>query len=215
MKVLKKASVLVASILCFWVGSAQADILNVGGSFTYPLYLLHGTERLTEGGGSIDTSYLNGERIAYLYCVDPWTVVYSSSTYDDTIVTTDGTIYGSPLSSAGQIAWLLSNYGTGGQGEAAYAMQAAIWHVVDPSLTIDPVRSTPNQVALYNYYLTSLGSNTGNVSDFIWLTPGKTSNETKYQGLVGPGSPTPIPSAIWLLGFGLVGLVGLRRKFTK
>ncbi|MGO9136293.1 MAG: VPLPA-CTERM sorting domain-containing protein [Syntrophales bacterium] len=27
--------------------------------------------------------------------------------------------------------------------------------------------------------------------------------------------PTPIPAAVWLLGTGLVGLVGLRRKFQK
>ena len=27
--------------------------------------------------------------------------------------------------------------------------------------------------------------------------------------------PVPIPSAVWLLGSGLVGLVGLRRKFKK
>jgi hypothetical protein len=27
-------------------------------------------------------------------------------------------------------------------------------------------------------------------------------------------SPTPIPGAIWLLGSGLVGLVGIRRKFA-
>ncbi len=29
------------------------------------------------------------------------------------------------------------------------------------------------------------------------------------------GSPTPIPGAVWLLGSGLVGLVGLRRRFGK
>lgn len=215
MKTLKKTFVLVACILCFWVASAQADLLNLGGHFTYPLYLLHDGVPLTEGGGSIDPSYLDGKLLTYLYCVEPWTVVYASSIYNNTIVTTDGTIHGASLAAAGQIAWLLSHYGAGGQGEVAYALQAAIWHLVDPSLTIDPLRSTPHEVELYNNYLASLGNNTGNVNNFIWLSPGISGSNTIYQGLVGPGSPTPIPAAVWLFASGLVGLVGLRRKFTK
>lgn len=223
MKALKKNFVLAACILCFWVTSAQADLLNIGGSFTYPLYMLHGTEHLTEGGGSVDPSFLNGTQLAYLYCVDPWTVVYASTTYNNTVVTTNGTISGAPVNAAGQIAWLLSQYGTGGQGESAYALQAAIWHLVDPSLAIDASRSTANEVSLYNSYLTSLGSHTGDVSSFIWLSPGISGSSTKYQGLVGngtapqvgEGSPTPIPAAVWLFGSGLIGLIGLRRKFPR
>lgn len=37
---------------------------------------------------------------------------------------------------------------------------------------------------------------------------------TSNQGLIyyGETSPTPVPGAIWLLGTGLVGMVGLRRR---
>lgn len=31
----------------------------------------------------------------------------------------------------------------------------------------------------------------------------------------GGGAPVPIPAAVWLLGSGLIGLVGLRRKFSN
>ncbi len=215
MKTLERVSVLVACMLCIWVTSAQADLLSIGSTFTYPMYLLHGTQQITDGGGSVDPSYLNGKQLTYIYCVEPWTVVYAPGTYNDTVVTTNGTIHGLPLGSAGQIAWLLEHYGTGGQGEQAYALQAAIWHLVDPTLTIDPSRSTSNEVYLYNYYLTSLGGNTGNVNHFLWLSPGISGNSTIYQGLVTPGSKTPIPAAGWLLVSGLAGLLGLRRKFAK
>jgi hypothetical protein len=215
MKVLKRASVLAAGLIFFWMASAQADILNLGGSFTYPMYLLQGTTPVTEGGGSIDPSYLNGSKLAYLYCIEPHTVVYVPVVYDGTVVTTNGYVHGMPVATAGQIAWLLGHYGNGGQGENAYALQAAIWHLVDPAMTIDPSLSTANEVYLYNYYLTSLGSNTGNISDFLWISPLKTGSDTIYQGLVGPASSTPIPAAGWLLASGLVGLIGVRRKFTK
>ena len=35
-----------------------------------------------------------------------------------------------------------------------------------------------------------------------------------HVSLYGP-SPVPIPAAVWLLGSGLLGLVGIRRKFKK
>ena len=215
MKTIKRAAITAVCILCFCVPWAQADILSVGGSYTYPVYLLHNGSPLTDGGGSVDPSYLNGQLLAYLYCVDPWTVVYPNRTYNNTVVTTTGVINGAPVNNAGQIAWLLTHYGTGGQGGNAYALQAAIWHVVDPTLTIDPNRASANQVTLYNSYLAALGNNTGNVSAFLWISPAVSSSNTKYQGLVAPGTQTPIPAAIWLLASGLIGVIGIRRKFAK
>lgn len=38
--------------------------------------------------------------------------------------------------------------------------------------------------------------------------------DADYDDFVLHGAPTPIPGAIWLLGSGLIGLVGLRRKLT-
>lgn len=44
-----------------------------------------------------------------------------------------------------------------------------------------------------------------------------TKTNSRYALAVQPGqvSAVPIPSAIWLLGSGLIGLVGVRRKFRK
>lgn len=71
------------------------------------------------------------------------------------------------------------------------------------------------QYGLYSFYLTELGTNSGNVSDFLWITPGSletTGALVQYQGLVGV--TVPEPGVLTLLGLGLVAL-GFTRKRSK
>jgi len=42
-----------------------------------------------------------------------------------------------------------------------------------------------------------------------------TTEEEYFSITFTTGAPVPIPGAVWLLGSGLVGLVGIRRKFKK
>src|SRR3954454_24748370 len=75
-------------------GQARADYtasLNVGGSYTAPIPVSwdNGATIANEGGGSIDTSYLNGYKLPYLYCLDIPDVVYVGATYGNTNVSKD------------------------------------------------------------------------------------------------------------------------------
>ena len=68
--------------------------------------------------------------------------------------------------------------------------------VVDPYIYIDPTWEYASYFGVYS----QPGPNDGDVWQLVnrdWMTP------------------VPIPPTVWLLGRGLLGLVGLRRKFTN
>lgn len=207
---MKKLMLLTVCFVFLFAGVAKADTLQIGSHYTSPIYITINGVAKTEGGGSFDPSYLNGQLLNYMYCVDLFHTINVPGNYSNSLVNDDGLIHGQALHNAGQVAWLLSHYGTNGHGEAAYALQVAIWHVIYAG-TATPVGigagSTANEIALYNSYLAALGTNTGNVADFLWITPKDCSGE--YQGQV---SHVPEPMGLLLLGLGLVGLAGARKK---
>ncbi|MDR3567031.1 MAG: PEP-CTERM sorting domain-containing protein [Syntrophobacteraceae bacterium] len=201
----------IAIALLATVGMARADSLYVGSSYTYPIHIVDNGVQKTVGGGSIDPSTLNGTLLKYMYCINPDLEISAGTTYANTIVTTNGVIGGTPghgVTNAGQIAWLLGNYGTGGQGANAYALQVAIWHEEDSTITMDTFHSTAQEIGLYNSYLSSLGGNTGNVSDFLWITPQNSCGQI-FQEQVGA---VPEPPTLLLLGTCLAVFAALRLK---
>ena len=210
---------LVSVFLLIVSGFAQADTFQAGNTFSTIYAVVNGVNS-TEGGGSLDVSYLNGEKLDYVYCLDMFTTVNVPYTYDNTVVTNNGTIYGQPVNNADDVAWLLQNYGTNGQDDSAIALQAAIWKVVGEGIytfDINRLASSANQISLYDSYLTALVGQSGNVGQFYWITPGKYDSNgslIQYQGLVAP-SPVPGPPAILCLASGLIGLWTVRRRSEK
>jgi len=206
-----------ASLVSFLPLNAQADTLYMGTSYNIIDYTYNSTTYTgNRGGGSFDVSKLNDVVLPYLYCVDLNSTITLGTTYNDTVVRTDGYVKNGYVNNASQVAFLLFAYANDASGTAykEAALQAAIWEVIyGDNFTLASTNSTDikNQ---YDSYIKGIG--THNVAAFRWITP--QTGTTMYQGQVtggGSGENVPIPPTAWLLGAGLVGLIGLRRKFQK
>lgn len=74
-----------------------------------------------------------------------------------------------------------------------------------------PINSNP--IAFKGDMNLSFNLNLLNATDHTFTSAGVLSGDIKNTPQ--PGTWVPIPPTVWLLGAGLVGLVGLRRKFRK
>lgn len=216
-----------ASIVLLIAGTASAEYsssLYLGSNYLSNIFITEGGAPETTTGGPVGPSTLDGVPLEYVYCVDLYRDVYVPVTYPDTVVTNNGVIYGNstPVNNAAQIAWLLYTYAaTATTKDQQAALQVAIWHEeYNGNVSLNQKYAPSTQYSYYSAYLTSLGSNTGNVGNFLWMTPTDSSG-IEYQAQVGVevgASPTvdvssvPIPSSVYLLGLGLAGSIGLKQR---
>ena len=200
---------IVAFVMIAMSGTAHADVLNLGGNYSQIASLVNpgsGVVARSEGGGSIETSYLDGRKLDYLYCVDLFTNIYVPADYSNTTVNNNALIHGNTVTNAGGIAYLLGKYGVGGQGDQAIALQAAIWHeingtgVYDLNIGSGGYESTSAIATQYGNFIAEAQTHSGEVSKFRWINPDNGSGN-QYQGLV-TNSPNPEPSTYILMFIG-------------
>ena len=202
---------IVAFVMIAMSGTAHADVvLNLGGNYSQIASLVNpgsGVVARSEGGGSIDTSSLDGRKLDYLYCVDLFTTI-SPGSYSSTTVNNQALIHGVAVNNADKVAYLLEKHGTSGQGDQAIALQAAIWHeiygagVYDLNIGDGGYEASSQIATWYTKYLYQADNSIikGDVSKFIWINPDYATGAMK-QGLV-TSSPNPEPSTYALLGIG-------------
>jgi hypothetical protein len=144
----------------------------------------------------------------------------------------------------GSIVWQIYNDNSGVPGTVQYSGTAAptpvsnhstSWgqsYQLDFSIGSVPLGSGAYWLALHNgpmttqsvsHYFWESSSKTGSVVAFAAADPpppGTWGDWTLYPGgalafQLYNGNPIPLPGAVWLLGSGLLGLIGLRKKLRR
>jgi hypothetical protein len=187
------------------VVDATASTMQIGSNFNYVNSNFEGSDGINLGAGSITPTYIDGNLLPYLYCVQIEVDINVPGTYS-VAITNNGEIFGTPINNAGEVAYLLNTYApTATTVDQQGALQAAIWKTIYGS-NYDITSNNPaDMLTDYNTYMTNVG--TDPVSTVEWISPSN-GDGSHAQGLIT--SAVPEPSAIFLAA--VAGVIGVARS---
>ena len=234
---LSKLSMLAAAAtFCVSGVVAHADSLYMGsspGSFKIEVKTNGHTTVETVGGGNYAGTTDNGNAFSAVFCVDLFDTINPGNTYNTTTINNTGSVNGSSVSNAAEIAWLILHLSATADSSTlgSEALQAAIWATEydgngsgfgsngGPEFSIDG--ETGTFLTDYNADITALNTAIGLgqvksslIGELDWITPDSSRDRNTYQGLVGldPPPAVPEPGTLSLLGTGILGLAGVVRR---
>jgi hypothetical protein len=179
-------------------GSSSATGQNI--SFIYKQGAI--TDTFTnQYAGQLLASFVSAGKVGdfTMYCVDITDSFRVPSNWPVNVNST-GSIDGATVNNAGQVAYLIDNYGFKKlDADHSAALQAAIWRELYGA-NFNLTSASSGVTSAYNTYLGYVtGSNSGNMAIASWLTPTAPTNLGDYpQGMVTappPASPGPVVPA--------------------
>jgi hypothetical protein len=200
--------------------SALAATLKVGGDYVGGLNIkIDGKVRNGVIGGNFLTSYLDSDKLNYMYSIDIFhDNIHTNDSYD-TIVSKNAQLAGRSeitAAKAGKIAWLVSTQAkTAVTKDQQAGLQAAIWKQVYGNRFGLMLTTSQSIGSAYQSYTAALVGHTAPLDSVLWLDPRDgTDNATHFQDQVALASP--IPAALWLFASGIAGLISIatRKKQT-
>jgi hypothetical protein len=224
MRFSKLSLLAVAATLTFSGLSAHADSLSLGSTGQSLSFIFNGDHDHGSGGNFTPSSAVIGGKavnFSAVYCVDLNHDIEDDSFYNHTVFTTNGSVNGSTVNNAAQIAWLILNTTVTDDTQAA-GLQAAIWETEYGShFTLLTGGSVAADEAADLSALSQASVSSSLFSQLDWITPpsiteghGKDEETIYQQGLVGLPDPpaVPEPATLSLLGTGILGLAGMVRR---
>jgi hypothetical protein len=175
----------------------------------YQVHLQSFESGLGSTGRIFGTDLSTGKDFPFVFCIEKSTEVHVPGTYNakNEALTSNEEL---------RAAWLMKTYGDTTYTGLTYqqtgvVVQNAIWGVLTGSGTMQ-VTGTYKDIANFMIHEATEHANLNGIASSYVRMDLKDLTGRDVQDQI---RPVPIPGAAWLLGTGLIGLVGVRRRFQS